>query len=89
MNTTFGMSIWEQVAVILAKDAGYHAERQYRLLGEIDEDTEKVINEIHYQLRKGEVSTNKKDEIEKNQEKDKERTTKRGPRLCSRLICKD
>lgn len=65
MNTTFGMSIWEQVAVILAKGAGNHGERQYRLLGEIDKQTEKVINEIHYQLRKGEASPNKKGEIEK------------------------
>jgi hypothetical protein len=27
MNTTFGMSIWEQVAVILAKGIGNHAEK--------------------------------------------------------------
>src|SRR3989344_4836584 len=32
MNTTFGMSIWEQVAVILAKRANYKADRQYKLL---------------------------------------------------------
>lgn len=32
MNTTFGMSIWEQIAVILAKGAGNAAERQYKLL---------------------------------------------------------
>lgn len=53
MNTTFGISIWEQVAVILAKDAGNLAERQHKLLGEIDAETEKVISEIHYKLRKG------------------------------------
>jgi len=64
MNTTFGMSIWEQVAVILAKGAGNFAERQYRLLGEIDGETEKIINEIHYKLRKGEKPANKKEEIE-------------------------
>jgi len=65
MNTTFGMSIWEQVAVILAKGAGNYAERQYKLLGEIDERTEKLINEIHYKLRKGEIAASKKDEVER------------------------
>ena len=64
INTTFGMSIWEQVAVILAKGAGNLAERQYKLLGEINERAEKVINGIHYKLRKGETGTNKADEIE-------------------------
>jgi len=65
MNTTFGISIWEQVAVILAKGAGNYAERQYKLLGEIDERTEKLINEIHYKLRKGEIAASKKDEVER------------------------
>lgn len=64
MNTTFGMSIWEQVAIILARGAGNSAERQYRLLGNIDPATEKLIGEIHYRLRKGELTTNKNHEIE-------------------------
>ena len=64
INTTFGMSIWEQVAVILAKGAGNYAERQYKLLGVIDTDTEKLISEIHYKLRKGELTTDKFQEIE-------------------------
>jgi predicted nucleotidyltransferase len=59
MNTTFGMSIWEQVAVILAKGGGNRAERQYKLLGEIDEGTENFISELHYKLRKGDVDTDK------------------------------
>lgn len=59
MNTTFGISIWEQVAVILAEGAGNYAERQYKLLGEIDSDTERLINQIHYKLRKGEVNADK------------------------------
>ncbi len=63
MNTTFGMSIWEQVAVILARGAGNWAERQYKLLGEIDEGTEKLIRETHYKLRKGEVTPDKNEEI--------------------------
>ena len=63
MNTTFGISIWEQVAVLLAKGAGHHAVRQFKLLGEIDPNTEELIREIHYQLRKGEVQANKLNEI--------------------------
>lgn len=69
MNTTFGMSIWEQVAVILARRAGNHAERQYKLLGEMDSETEKLINEIHYQLRKGEIVANKTGEVEQIRKK--------------------
>jgi predicted nucleotidyltransferase len=69
MNTTFGMSIWEQVAVILAEGRGNYAERQYKLLGDIDIDTEKLINEIHYKLRKGEITTNKIAEIKQIREK--------------------
>jgi predicted nucleotidyltransferase len=65
MNTTFGMSIWEQVALILAKGAGNLAVRQYKLLGEIDAEIEKVVSEIHYKLRKGEIATSKNEEIEK------------------------
>jgi len=64
MNTTFGMSIWEQVAIILARGAGNNAERQYRLLGNIDPATEKLIGEIHYRLRKSELTANKNHEIE-------------------------
>lgn len=53
INTTFGMSIFEQVAEILANGAGYVAERQFKLYGEIDSTTEKLISDIHYELRKG------------------------------------
>lgn len=79
MNTTFGMSIWEQVAVILAKGAGYQAERQYKLLGEIDEDTEKLISEIHYKLRKSEIPANKISEIDQIRRKIKQGQTKLDP----------
>jgi len=58
MNTTFGMSIWEQVAVVLAKGANNYAERQYKLLGEIDEGTERFIGDIHRQLREGKINPN-------------------------------
>ncbi|MGQ9534140.1 MAG: TdeIII family type II restriction endonuclease [bacterium] len=63
MNTTFGMSIWEQVAVILAKGTGNYGERQYKLLGEIDSKTEKLINTIHFKLRKAEIPARKMDEV--------------------------
>lgn len=79
MNTTFGISIWEQVAVILAQGAGNQAERQYRLLGEIDNETEKHISEIHYQLRKGKFTTNKIYEIEQIREKIKMGEAKTDP----------
>ncbi len=64
MNTTFGISIWEQVAVILAKSAGFKAERQYDLLGSIDPETEKLIQKIHYDLRAGTRQVDKLEEIE-------------------------
>lgn len=58
MNTTFGISVWEQVARVLVKGANHYAERQYKLLGEIDERTERLINDIHFKLRKGEIVAN-------------------------------
>lgn len=64
MNTTFGMSIWEQVAVVLARGASTYAERQYKLLGEIDPKTEAFISDIHRKLRQGETAPNKMDETE-------------------------
>jgi predicted nucleotidyltransferase len=64
MNTTFGISIWEQVAVILAKSAGFYVKRQYNLLGEIDPETEKLIHDIHYELRAGTRHVNKLEEVE-------------------------
>lgn len=64
MNTTFGISIWEQVAVILAKNAGFQAKRQYDLLGSIDPETEKLIQKIHHDLRAGTRQVNKLEEID-------------------------
>ena len=64
MNTTFGISIWEQVAVILAERAGFQAERQYDLLGSIDPETEKLIQSIYYELRAGTRQVDKLKEIE-------------------------
>jgi predicted nucleotidyltransferase len=48
----------------LAKSANNYAERQYKLLGEIDTETENLISDIHYKLRKGEIATNKNNEVE-------------------------
>jgi len=79
MNTTFGMSIWEQIAVVLAKGANNYAERQYKLLGEIDEETERLINEIHYKLRKGEITSNKTSEVEQIRKKIKKGQAKVDP----------
>jgi len=64
MNTTFGMSIWEQVAVILSRGANYKADRQYKLLGEIDNDTDAFIRDTHRKLREGKITVNKEKEIE-------------------------
>ncbi len=46
LYTTFGMSIYEQIAVILAQAKGYQAERQYPLLGQIDPATERLIDKL-------------------------------------------
>ena len=59
MNTTSGISIWEQVAVILARGAGNHAESQFVLRGEIDPATEEAIRNAHYRLQKTEVVASK------------------------------
>jgi len=79
MNTTFGISIWEQIAVILAKSADNYAERKYKLLGEIDDETEELIREIHYKLRKGETAAIKVGEIERIRKKIKKGEAKSDP----------
>lgn len=64
INTAFGMSIWEQVAIILAESAGYKAERQYKILGKINPEADELINKIILDLRNGIKKPNKKKEIE-------------------------
>lgn len=61
--TTFGMSVWEQVAVRLAQGAGYEAERQHKLKGEVDRDTENLINHIHKDLKKKERTPDREEEL--------------------------
>ncbi len=64
LYTSFGMSIYEQIAVILAKSAGFHAERQYELLGSIDTNTENLIanywKKLKNELKDKKVSTSDK-----------------------------
>ena len=63
--TTFGTSIYEQMAVLLAKkNAGYIAERQYVLLGKIDSKTETMINSLHLEILKSQAPGSKKEQIE-------------------------
>lgn len=64
MNTTFGASIWEQIAVILAKSAGYEAIQHYKLTGEIDSKTDAAINGQYGALRAGSAAVSKKKEVE-------------------------
>jgi ribosomal protein L7/L12 len=77
MNTTFGMSLWEQVAVVLAQMAGNYGQRQYKLLGQIDEKTESIIGVIHTKLRLGEITPNKIDEIKQIRQAIKQGQAKR------------
>ena len=44
--TSFGLSAYEQIALILARKAGYSAARQYRLSGAIDTQTEGLIADL-------------------------------------------
>jgi hypothetical protein len=79
MNTTFGMSIWEQVAVILAKGAGNIAQRQYDLYGQVDDKTEKIISEITYNLRKASSEVDKASEIKIIRDNIKQGKTEKDP----------
>jgi len=44
--TSFGMSIYEQMGIILANNAGYSAARQYVMRGSIDDETKLLIGAI-------------------------------------------
>ena len=59
--TSFGMSIYEQMAVMLAEGNGFQAERQHLLLGQIDKKTEALISQIHRNLRSGTVANSKEE----------------------------
>lgn len=63
MNTTFGMSIWEQVGEIIANGAKQKAQRGYTLLGTINTEAEELISKIHFDLRKGNIEPNYKRQL--------------------------
>lgn len=62
--TSFGISIYEQLAIILAKGAGFEAQSQYDLLGKIDDKTESLINKIDMDLRSDKRKPDMKVEFE-------------------------
>ncbi|HHK5559598.1 hypothetical protein CN975_16480 [Bacillus cereus] len=65
--TSFGMSIYEQMAEMLAYSAGYEVHRQYRLEGDIDLRTAQFIDEI-WEHDKTYGSGNKLNQIEQIRE---------------------
>jgi hypothetical protein len=62
LYTSFGMSFYEQIAILLAKDAGFHAERQFQLLGTINNETRLLIDGLCEKPFSENIS--KKDELE-------------------------
>jgi hypothetical protein len=64
MNTTFGSSLWEQIAVVLAKSAGYQAVQHYKLPGTIDDATEESIRKLHQRLRAAQDTVDRSKEVE-------------------------
>lgn len=65
--TSFGMSIYEQMAEMLAQSAGYEVHRQYRLEGDIDLRTSQLIDEM-WEHDKEHGSSDKLDQIERIRE---------------------
>lgn len=62
--TTFGMSIYEQLTMMLAKSANYHVEKQYNLAGDLDLRTSQLIDEM-WEYDKSNGSDGKLEELEK------------------------
>lgn len=62
--TSFGMSVYEQIAVVMANGAGDEAQRQYELLGEIDDVTEQLMSKIHMNLRNNKSKPDSEAELE-------------------------
>ncbi|MCC0179449.1 TdeIII family type II restriction endonuclease [Waterburya agarophytonicola K14] len=63
LYTTFGMSLYEQIAKILAEAAGYKVETQYDLFGQIDAKTEALINKICSEIETKKRTPDKQSEI--------------------------
>lgn len=53
INTTFGMSIFEQLGTLIAKNFHREAKNHYQLLGNIDENIKNQIEKLHYSIRTG------------------------------------
>lgn len=64
LNTTMGMSVWEQIAVIICNDAGGYAERQYHLRGSVNSHTDNFIRNYLNELKNNRMSSDKSFEIE-------------------------
>lgn len=78
--TTFGTSIYEQIAVLLAsRNAGYFAERQHVLLGEIDQNTETLINNLHLEILRSPVAISKEKQIDQIRDSIKQGSPDRDP----------
>ncbi|NJO95251.1 MAG: TdeIII family type II restriction endonuclease [Hyellaceae cyanobacterium CSU_1_1] len=63
LYTSFGMSLYEQIAKILAEGAGYQVKTQYDLFGQIDDKTEALINQICSEIETKRRKPNKQNEI--------------------------
>ena len=67
-STSFGMSAYEQIAVELAKGAGFEAKRQYELDGKVDSSTEALISKIHKELKQGKRKPDRNAELKQIKE---------------------
>lgn len=63
LNTSLGISVWEQIAVIIVKNHGGYAERQYRLKGSINENVNMFIRNYLNHLYESQSRPNKYQEI--------------------------
>lgn len=63
LNTSLGISVWEQIAVIIVKNHGGHAEKQYRLKGSINENVNTFIRNYLNDLYQNQSRPNKYYEI--------------------------
>lgn len=63
LYTSFGMSLYEQIAKILAEGAGYQVITQYDLFGQIDDNTEALINQICSEIETKRRQPDKNNEI--------------------------
>ena len=60
INTTLGMSVWEQISVAIAEARGFEAESQYDILGSISDDTDNKINKFVSDMRLNKIKPDTK-----------------------------